>query len=89
MHLKRDLEIVVWNAFGLAARHAELVEFAARNKPDMLLLGKTRLTSSKRFRLSKYVFYRNFTAGDAGGGIVIEVKTSIRQHRWLQPTDLQ
>ena len=47
--LKRDLELVAWNANGLASRHSELLEFVARHKPDVLLLGETHLTPHRRF----------------------------------------
>ena len=79
--LKRDLQIVAWNANGLAPRQIELVEFAARLKPDVLLVGETHLAPGKRFRLPNYVVYRNDRPGRAGGGTAIAVRANISHHR--------
>ena len=50
--LKRDLELVAWNTNGLASRHSELLEFVARHKPDVLLLGETHPVSYTHLKVN-------------------------------------
>lgn len=64
--LKRDLQIVAWNANGLAARCDELVEFLARHKPYVLLVSEIFLTLHRRLRLPNYVLHRDDDRSNAG-----------------------
>lgn len=41
---------MAWNANVLAFRHAELIEFTAQYKPDVLFVGKTNLNPSKQIQ---------------------------------------
>lgn len=72
--LKRDLVATTWNANGVADKHSELIEFVARHKPGVLLLGEIQLTLSRRFRLTNYVFHRDDRISRVGGGTAIAVK---------------
>lgn len=74
MHLKLDLLLVAWNTNYLASRYAEMVEFAARHKPEVLLFGKAHIDPAKRFRFTNYVFHRSDRAG--GGTATASVFTS-------------
>lgn len=65
VHTKRDLLIVACNTNGLAARYEELVEFAARHKADMLLVGETHLNPNRRFLLLPTMCF----TGTIGSGV--------------------
>ena len=83
--LRRDLSLVAWNANNIGSKHSDLLEFLARFKPDVLLLGETHLTPANRFRLPNYVVYRDDRVGRQGGGTAIAVRTSIGHHRVVLP----
>lgn len=82
--LKRDLQIVAWNADSIYPKTDELREFLARLKPDVLLR-ETHLTPGTVVRLSNYVLHRDDSSNRPGGGTAIEVKTSISHNRVILP----
>lgn len=77
VHLKQDLEIMVWKANNLTAWHAELFEINSQHKPNMLL-GKTHI-ANKQFGLPNYSFYQN-SPRCTGDRVAIIVKLSISHH---------
>lgn len=76
IRIKPDLLIVAWNANGLASRYAELVD-ATWYKPDVILVGETRLNPDNRFLLPNYIFFLKDRLGRAGGGTAIMVRPAI------------
>src|SRR4051794_29065731 len=73
----KSLQIVYWNANGLLGKLDELVEFALRLAPDVMLVQETHLRANKSVKIPNYTGYRTDRALGRGGGTAAFVKNQI------------
>lgn len=76
------LNIVFWNANGLAQHTLEVKNFLSSNQIDILLVSETHFTSKHHFCIPQYDFYHVMhPSGMARGGSGILIKQSIKHHQ--------
>lgn len=76
-----SLNMVIWNANGLAQNQMELEVFLNQHDIDVMLISETHFTSRSFMKIPKYIIYAtNHPDGTVHGGTAIIIKSKIKHH---------
>ena len=76
-----QLEIVLWNANGLARHVEEVKNYIQNQKVDTMLISETHFTKKSCFKFPNYTIYdTQHPHGTARGGTAIIIKNGIKHH---------
>ena len=79
--MEKELNIVIWNANGLALRRQELTLFLINKNVDIMLISETHFTDKSYLNIRNYNIYTtNHPDGKAHGGTAIIIKSKIKHH---------
>ena len=92
----KNLNIVIWNANGLALRTQELKTFLYNENIDIMLISETHFTNKSYLKIYNYnIYFTNHPDGKAHGGTAIIIKSEIQhfenehfQKDYLQATNV-
>lgn len=87
----KNLPIISWNVNSVQAKYPFLQMLIQNFDPAILCLQETKLSLTSHFRLKNFNIYRKdlTSTGNAKGGVLAAVKTSIHSEQLLLNTDLQ
>lgn len=79
--MNEEVNIVIWNANGLAQRSLELKTYIRTNNVDIMLISETHFTQKNFMKIPQYSIYStNHPDGKAHGGTAIIIKNSIKHY---------